>query len=81
MEPPYPHPMRANDGTGQRGYTAPQHVWVRADELAAPGILLDWRVTEGGTWEAYVVWADGGGDGQARAHLEWVGADRVRPRE
>lgn len=73
--------MKARDGTGQQGYPAPKHVWVRVDELAAPGILLDWRVAEGGTWEAFVMWASGGGDDQARAHLEWVPQDRVRPRD
>lgn len=72
--------MRANDGTGQAGHTTPKHVWVRSGDVAAPGILLDWRVADGGRWEAYVVWADPNGE-QPRAHLEWVDQDRVKPWE
>ena len=72
--------MRANDGTGQRGYSAPKHVWVQlADETEAVGILLDWRTTDAGRWEAWVVWA-ADSDGAASAHLEWVDEARVRPR-
>lgn len=76
--------MRAGDGTGQRGEVTPKHVWVDGDLLAAsrcPGVLLDWRVVEGGKWEAYVIWADGGGNVKPRTYLEWLPADRVRLRE
>ncbi|WP_459968176.1 hypothetical protein [Nocardioides pyridinolyticus] len=44
----------------------------------APGIILDWRTVQG-RWEAYVVWADGGGNIKPRAYLEWVRAEHVRP--
>jgi hypothetical protein len=65
--------MRANDGTGQIGYTSPRHVWVRVDEVAAPGLLMDWR-TENGRWLAHVIYATG----DARATTEWVDESRVR---
>lgn len=62
---------RANDGTGQRGQTAPRHVWVDGDKV---GVLIDWRQVSG-KWEAHVFYATGP---QATAQ-EWVEADRVRP--
>lgn len=74
--------VQAGDGTGQRGHQAPKHVWVDGDRLAsdrAPGILLDWRAVEG-RWEAYVVWADGGGNVKPRAYFEWLPEERVTPR-
>ena len=74
--------MEAGDGTGQRGHVMPKHVWVNvtgASTGSAPGILLDWRTAQG-RWEAYVVWADGGGNIKPRAYLEWVREEHVRPR-
>lgn len=75
--------MQAGDGSGQRGEVTPKHVWVNGDRLASersPGILLDWRVVDGGRWEAYVVWADGGGNVKVRSYVEWVDQDKVSPR-
>ena len=75
--------MQSSDGTGQRGHVMPKHVWVNvtgASTGSAPGILLDWRVCKG-RWEAYVVWADGGGNIKPRAYLEWVQQEHVRPRD
>ena len=75
--------MRANDQTGQRGHVGPKHVWVNvtgASTGRAPGILLDWRSVQG-RWEAYVVWADGGGNVKPRAYLEWVRQEHVTRRE
>ena len=46
----------------------------------APGILLDWRAVQG-RWEAYVVWADGGGNVKPRAYLEWVRQEHVTRRD
>jgi hypothetical protein len=80
----YPGQVQARDGTGQRGHVAPKHVWVDGDGMSAaraPGILLDWRVVDGGRWEAHVVWANGGGNVKARSVLEWLPAERVTPRE
>ena len=65
---------RANDGTGQRGQTAPRHVWVRVGDDAMPGVLIDWR-RDGDGWLAHVLFATGT-QGFAQ---EWVPADRVRP--
>lgn len=70
---PYPHPMRANDGTGQQGHVTPKHVLV---DDSAPGILLDWRATDDGKWMAHVIWSDSD-QLPARAHLEWLPEDRV----
>lgn len=67
---------RASDGTGQRGHTAPQHVWVRHGDDAVPGVLIDWR-QDGGDWEAHVLYATG----PEAIVQEWVPADRVRPVE
>ena len=67
----YSGSMRANDQTGQRGHVGPKHVWVNvtgASTGRAPGILLDWRTVQG-RWEAYVVWADGGGNVKPRAYF------------
>ena len=46
----------------------------------APGVLLDWRTVQG-RWEAYVVWADGGGNVKPRAYLEWVRQEHVTRRD
>ena len=79
----YSGSMRANDQTGQRGHVGPKHVWVNvtgASTGRAPGILLDWRTVQG-RWEAYVVWADGGGNVKPRAYLEWVRQEHVTRRD
>ncbi|MFC6045230.1 hypothetical protein ACFP8W_09130 [Nocardioides hankookensis] len=74
--------MRAGDGSGQRGHTTPRHVWVNVTGSAAyryAGVLIDWRVDGRGSWEALVVWVDGGGNLKAHAHMGWVAAAHVRP--
>lgn len=68
--------------TGQRGHTAPRHVWVNVTGNPvhrSPGVLLDWRRCPDGRWEALVAWAEGGGNIRPRAHLEWVRREHVRP--
>ena len=74
--------MRANDGSGQRGHVMPKHVWVNVTSNPAnraPGVLLDWRRADGGCWEAFVLWAEGGGNVRCRARLEWVRSEHVKP--
>lgn len=74
--------MQARDGNHQRGHYPPRHVWVNTTGGSmgdSPGIILDWRTVQG-RWEAYVVWADGGGNIKPRAYLEWVRAEHVRLR-
>lgn len=70
--------MRANDGTGQRGHTAPRHVWVKYGSAISPGVLLDWR-QEGSGWEALVVYASGGGTSSVTVTQQWVPAAHVEP--
>jgi hypothetical protein len=43
------------------------------------GVLIDWRADQRGSWEALVVWVDGGGNLKAHAHFGWVAASHVRP--
>jgi hypothetical protein len=48
----------------------------------APGVLLAWRQTDRGEWEAYVMWASahstGNGD-EVTVRQSWVPAHLVRP--
>jgi hypothetical protein len=70
--------MRATDGTGQRGKVSPKHVWVRFGPETAPGVLLDWRQVRG-SWEAYVMYATGGGTSSVTVTVQWLPAAHVRP--
>ncbi|MDI6911497.1 hypothetical protein [Nocardioides sp.] len=58
---------------------SPRHVWVRFGSLASPGVLLDWRRTRSGRWEALVVYATGGGTVDVTVTSQWLPADHVRP--
>jgi hypothetical protein len=72
----------ADRDTGQRGHTAPRHVWVnvtRNPAYRSPGLLLDWRRCPDGRWEALVLWAEGGGNIRPRSHVEWVRQEHVLP--
>ena len=79
----YPRGVGSADrDTGQRGNTAPRHVWVNVTGNPAyrsPGVLLDWRRQRDGRWEALVVWAEGGGNVRPRSHVEWVRSEHVAP--
>lgn len=68
----------AGDGTGQRGHAAPRHVWVRFGSQACPGVLLNWRRGRSG-WEAYVMYATGGGTSSVTVTQQWLPAAHVRP--
>jgi hypothetical protein len=76
----YSSGMRAGDGTGQRGKVSPRHVWVKFGSLASPGVLLDWRRGRNG-WEAYVMYATGGGTSSVTVTAQWVPAAHVMPLE
>lgn len=73
--------MRASDGSGQRGSIAPRHVWVRYGSQASPGVLLDWRKNRDRQWEAYVMYATGGGTSSVTVTTQWVPAAHVAPLE
>ncbi|MDQ6527151.1 hypothetical protein RB608_26290 [Nocardioides sp. LHD-245] len=53
-----------------------RHVWVRLAfvPVELPGLVLDWRSTEGG-WEGLVSYVDREG----RAVTEWLAAAALRP--
>jgi len=71
--------MQARDGTGQRGHAMPKHVWVSVGGSGRqPGLLLEWRQV-GEQWEAFVLWADGGGNVKPRTYMEWLPAGQVSP--
>ena len=73
---------RSGDRSGQRGHPFPRHVWVnvtgRSDDRW-PGVLIDWRRSPGGGWQALVVWVQGGGMQEGHAHVSWVAAAHVGP--
>jgi hypothetical protein len=72
--------MDASDGTGQRGHTVPQHVWVAPDgrwQDRCVGMLLEQRRGENG-WEVRVAWATGGGNRAVMQHGGWLPASLVR---
>jgi len=75
--------MRANDGTGTKGYTVPQHVWVAFDgrwHERKPGVLVEWRRNpKSGGWEGMVVWFSGGGNISWSGRQGWVPADHIKP--
>ena len=72
----------AGDGTGSRGHTAPQHVWMRPagqDDPPAPGLLLEWSEPGAHGWAALVLWVEGGGIRPWRVHLDQAPAVDLRP--
>lgn len=58
-----------------------RHCWVRAvgDQVETPGLVLDWRREPDGTWMAFTQYVVESWRG-SRAILEWLPADRLRPR-
>ena len=61
-----------------------EHVWVCVTgtwgDTANPGLLLEWRRTPDGRWEALVIWVfvhSGGWD----VRQGWMRADHVRRRD
>lgn len=58
-----------------------RHCWVRAagDQVEIPGLVLDWRREPDGTWMAFTQYVVESSHG-SRAILEWLPADRLRPR-
>lgn len=73
--------MRARDGTGMVGHTFPRHVWVKFGAQGSPGVLLDWRKTNRGQWEAFVTYATGGGMSSVTVTTQWLPAAHVLPLE
>lgn len=63
------------------GHTSPRHVWVKYGSQASPGVLLDWRKTRHGQWEAYVVYATGGGMSAVTTTAQWLPSAHVMPIE
>lgn len=66
-----------------RDWVKAEHVWVCVTgtwgDTAYPGLLLEWRRTTGGPWEALVIWVflhSGGWD----VRQGWVPAAHVRRR-
>jgi hypothetical protein len=77
----YSGTMQAADGTGMRGHYAPKPCLVKFGSQTSPGIVLEWRKTKQGMWEAYVIHAVGGGNVQVSVHLQWLPAAHVKPRD
>lgn len=73
--------MRATDGTGQAGHYNPKHCTVQFGSSFAPGMVLGWRKTDHGQWEAHVLHATGGGNIEIGVHLQWLPKAHVKPLE
>lgn len=60
-----------------------KHIWVNTqiiNEELAPGILLEWRREDDGSWWGLVMWAQrerGRGRSYWSARTQWVEADRI----
>lgn len=70
------------DAAHQSDTSRRRHCWVRpaGDEgESLPGLVIDWRRGPGASWWGFTQYVVDGPD-STRAILEWVPADRLRPR-
>ena len=55
-----------------------KHTWVlQPDGTRLPGLLWQWRQTEGGSWEGYVVCPDPARPGGTAIMQGWLPAERL----